>query len=770
MKIILHIGQPKTGTTSLQNSLYEASGTLAQAGVLYPVIDLNRPQHIFLPALILKNAFTVSPLTRRRLGADSPGQMIEIAEDCWRQVKDLARQSDARLVVLSSELLSRNLVTYAGRSVRALLAELSDDVQPVIYVRNPADHYLSVLQQQLKVNGQPLRPSPTTIRAVIQSYEAEFGRPVQAELFHPSALRDGDIVRDFAAKFLPAEIGADTLPSLRTNESISAEAMDILAACGKGQPEQFDTEAHASWEKLRRIVIRIDKRIDGAGKPRLKAAVRDAIIGASGDINWVAERFGIEFPGVDRSAIGGAFPDEIAGLDVPDIIEVDPDRRHILARRVARKLGEEGVTIDLGGGIVSRAAPVAPAAPAAPAAPVAPAAPAAAAAAAAPKPRPRPRKAPTGDGPEVIVHFGSAKTGTTALQTSLAASRAKLKQHGVLYPEAGEGEAHHLLAALFKEPEVLHPYLLTVYGDAEAMRERAEAAWSAIVRQVKSEKPHTVILSSEFFFGRLTPQAMERFAERLDELGGRVTPVVYVRDPADWLLSQRQQSTKSSGTLASLRVASVRPTITLIEDALDVPMVVRGFDRSLLEGGDIVTDFATHALAGRVQSDWLVSETQNESLSPEAMDLMQTFHKLRSPQEKWNYGGAAKVLRDRIAVAEAMLGGPVRPKLKPAWRKAIYRQATDLIWLRDTYGIVFPKVDYGIAGTADGAFEDWDGRIGSLVDFDAERRDAIVMHVIGDLIDETQQNKPWLAGLRFGGWATARRRLGWLLRPLLPRS
>ena len=39
MKAIFHIGFPKTGTTTLQNSLHAARGALARHGVLYPSLE-----------------------------------------------------------------------------------------------------------------------------------------------------------------------------------------------------------------------------------------------------------------------------------------------------------------------------------------------------------------------------------------------------------------------------------------------------------------------------------------------------------------------------------------------------------------------------------------------------------------------------------------------------------------------------------------------------------------------------------------------------------
>jgi hypothetical protein len=52
VQAIFHIGLPKTGTTTLQNSLHAARGVLARQGVLYP--SLERFGHLNHHPLILE--------------------------------------------------------------------------------------------------------------------------------------------------------------------------------------------------------------------------------------------------------------------------------------------------------------------------------------------------------------------------------------------------------------------------------------------------------------------------------------------------------------------------------------------------------------------------------------------------------------------------------------------------------------------------------------------------------------------------------------------
>ncbi|MEM9770727.1 MAG: hypothetical protein AAF889_03855, partial [Cyanobacteria bacterium P01_D01_bin.73] len=67
---------------------------------------------------------------------------------------------------------------------------------------------------------------------------------------------------------------------------------------------------------------------------------------------------------------------------------------------------------------------------------------------------------------EIIVHIGMPKTGTTALQKSLAHSRELLKDNGILYPEGFlyEDEHRELVGGL-RSRKNLPRLLRREYGD-----------------------------------------------------------------------------------------------------------------------------------------------------------------------------------------------------------------------------------------------------------------------------------------------------------------
>ena len=88
----------------------------------------------------------------------------------------------------------------------------------------------------------------------------------------------------------------------------------------------------------------------------------------------------------------------------------------------------------------------------------------------------------------VVLHIGTHKTGSTAVQNTFAANRRLLARHGIAYPEISRGQpAHHGLAALWNTAVASHE-----------PRGGAEAAWDDLVRR-HARAPGILLLSSEEF-------------------------------------------------------------------------------------------------------------------------------------------------------------------------------------------------------------------------------------------------------------------------------
>lgn len=131
---------------------------------------------------------------------------------------------------------------------------------------------------------------------------------------------------------------------------------------------------------------------------------------------------------------------------------------------------------------------------------------------------------------EVLIHIGPHKTGTTALQSSLAAARTKLANAGVLYPGP-----------------LYNHYRASTQLDREPGRDHSE--WSKLVTAV-SARTDRAIVSSEYF-----DQVDARTARlAIDQLGGSDARVLITLRPLRKVLPGLWQQYVKNGSSTGLDV------------------------------------------------------------------------------------------------------------------------------------------------------------------------------------------------------------------------
>jgi hypothetical protein len=127
----------------------------------------------------------------------------------------------------------------------------------------------------------------------------------------------------------------------------------------------------------------------------------------------------------------------------------------------------------------------------------------------------------------VYIHIGAPKTATSTLQKVLADNHRVLLQQGVLYPRRlRHGDAHHLLVCDLIDKYQSQPMPDFWYGE-----QPRGAAWQSLAAEMAElgGKVHTVILSSELFFGQ-TANLQAMLEEIRAHLAGHdVRIVVYLR-------------------------------------------------------------------------------------------------------------------------------------------------------------------------------------------------------------------------------------------------
>ena len=189
MKIYLHIGAPRTGTTTLQALLHKNRQNLRRLGIEYPKVgyidDVNGDaQHVLSFSLM----HTYPEFARR-------GNK-KTREEAWGELKEAMAQMPSRTeaVVLSSEAFA-DLPKESIEFIRDFFAE--DDLEVLYIVRDSKSWHASMATQQVKLHPyltempSPFQGDPNQVRdqhlkawheAGLNVIEFQYGRTAMQDL------------------------------------------------------------------------------------------------------------------------------------------------------------------------------------------------------------------------------------------------------------------------------------------------------------------------------------------------------------------------------------------------------------------------------------------------------------------------------------------------------------------------------------------------------------------------------------------------------------
>jgi SAM-dependent methyltransferase len=221
--IYLHIGFPKTGTTSIQMWLTENTVALAAHGVLYPRSGREGQEshygHHQLPRSLV----------------ESPLSELTVAWPDMTRLRNEMDNSPAQIIVVSSEDFSTRL---KQPEVDLLARHLADfDVRIVCYVRRQDEFIISVWSTAVAHYGESdplaccLDHSWLDYAATIAPWARAFGpSAIVLRVFERSQLVGGDAVEDFLSVCgINASAGFTPLPHTHHNRRLPAHISLIQA-------------------------------------------------------------------------------------------------------------------------------------------------------------------------------------------------------------------------------------------------------------------------------------------------------------------------------------------------------------------------------------------------------------------------------------------------------------------------------------------------------------------------------------------------------------
>lgn len=317
MKLTLHVGLPKTATTTIQHVLEAVKPQLAERGVLYPGTTATQLE------LVRRTQFD-------RVGSSTAaGSLGEAVERLAVEVRALRPDQ----VVLSCEHMSLVPARAVARLKQVLEARLPEvrEVGVLCYVREPIGFATSLCQQRLKsgtvsLSGFAADPWPFSLRQLLGKHVDCYGQDaVRLRYLHPDHLVHGSVVDDFLAAIGVTGVEVP-VPVPVLNRSLSQDGALVADALAGLVPRAQRSKGRNPLYK------RMLEAIEG---PRfvLPKEVQARIIDASrADVEHIRRCWGLEIVPEPVELVGMPGIDATAALAMAGRIVAEADRLLASAR------------------------------------------------------------------------------------------------------------------------------------------------------------------------------------------------------------------------------------------------------------------------------------------------------------------------------------------------------------------------------------------------------------------------------------------------------
>lgn len=233
-KIIIHAGAHKTGTTTIQNTLYRYKDKLNSIGVEYAELGDGRANH----SVAIYDSFIQNLDSKSNVRNLTKKDVVKNRNKLEKYFINLSRRDDWNTLIISGESISTMNVDML-KNLKEFLSSIfleQCDIECVYVVRNPYNYYRSALQERIKRDSLDAilnsgYPEGNIFRGNIAKLKSVFGQnAVIVRSFENLCSLNGSLSNSFLDSILTdgfSKFKIELVDSL-DNASMSSEAFDFL--------------------------------------------------------------------------------------------------------------------------------------------------------------------------------------------------------------------------------------------------------------------------------------------------------------------------------------------------------------------------------------------------------------------------------------------------------------------------------------------------------------------------------------------------------------
>jgi hypothetical protein len=263
MKIILHVGTEKTGSTSIQSTFQKSKSKLIEEGWLFPETKLAY-SHINLTACALEGQ-PGHPI-RQLLNIKDESAWLEFYDKTLDNLSKEIRKFSPDVLLISDEHINVHLQTIKQlNKLKYIFEQFGTVSSVVVYLRRQDSFRLSLFSEAVKVGNlsnfdldNPLPvfktiPFRYDYLTILNNLSTVFGEDLlKPRIFEPSGFSENNIVNDFV-KLCSVPLPFESLFERKRNTSIDAQVIKTLAKVSSYLKSLDNRIFEGAWQLILKI-------------------------------------------------------------------------------------------------------------------------------------------------------------------------------------------------------------------------------------------------------------------------------------------------------------------------------------------------------------------------------------------------------------------------------------------------------------------------------------------------------------------------------------